>query len=42
MLFIDYRVFQGLHLYLPLYTLLVGGHQLTDDVDQLLVRDVAN
>ena len=33
---------QGLHLDLPLHVLLVGGHQLADDVDQLLVRHVTD
>ena len=35
-------MFQWLHFDLALYTFLVGGHQLAYDVDQLLVRDIAN
>ena len=37
-----HRMFQWLHFDLALYTFLVGGHQLAYDVDQLLVRDIAN
>ena len=39
---IYHRVFQGLHFDLALYTFLVSGHQLANDVDQLLVGDIAN
>ena len=39
---IYHRVFQWFHFDLALYTFLVGGHQLANDVDQLLVGDIAN